>query len=279
MGDAYPNWNFTAPTDGSAHATFANLSFAAGASRRAFRAMRWKPASKYGRKAVVKEYKDSSSWAQGDWDTAVKTYEKTKELARQFNEGSRTNYPIHIVDCDVQKVSGQPVPNARPKLGEFVMVEDYLEGDFQKFISNTGWVKPQCLTTYVSMPAFAHWTWVRSNGQLMVTDLQGVRYSDNYVLTDPCILSLNREYGATDLALIGMALFFRSHKCNDFCRSLNIAHKRPDVSRLEVYMRQEIFASMVQIPTSYLSQEDYEKWPVELRAQVRVVVIACVKID
>ncbi len=78
--NARPNWDFTAPTNGSA--TFATLSFAAGASRRAFRAMRWKPASKYGRKAVVKEYKDSSSWAQGDWDTAVKTYEKTKELAK-----------------------------------------------------------------------------------------------------------------------------------------------------------------------------------------------------
>ncbi len=93
----------------------------------------------------------------------------------------------------------------------------------------------------------------------MVTDLQGVRYSDKYVLTDPCILSPDREYGATDLALIGIAMFSMSHKCNDFCRSLNITHMRPDVSRLEVYLRQEIFASMVQIPTSYLSQEDYEK--------------------
>ncbi len=272
MGDARPAWDFAAPTDDRG-TTFANLSFAAGTSRRAFRAMRWKPASKYGRKAVVKEYKDSFSWAQGDWDTAVKIYEKAKELARQFNEESQTNYPIHIVDYDVQEVIGQPAPNMTPKHGEFVLVEDYLEGNFQKFISNTGWVKPQCLTTYISMPAIAHWTWVRSNGQLMVTDLQGVRYSDNYVLTDPCILSLNREYGATDLALVGMVLFFISHKCNDICRSLNIAHMRPDVSGLEV------FASMVKIPTSYLSQENYEKLPVEIRAKLRVVLLACLKIN
>ena len=182
-----PNWDFQ---PGKYAVTFAQASFAEGVSRRAYRAMYWKPAHKYGRKAVVKEYKDEYAWTQGDWDIAVEIYKKTEELAAQFNRTSGTNYPIRVVDRSVQKVV-ESSDDSTPKLGEWVLVEDYLEGDYQKFISNSGWVKPQCMTTYKSIPAFAHWSWVHTGGQLMVSDLQGVRYSDKYMLTDPCILSLS----------------------------------------------------------------------------------------
>lgn len=276
--NAYRNWEFKYdanwPDDKS---SFATLSFAEGASRRAYRAMHWKPVSKYGTKAVVKEYKASYAWAQGDWDTAVNTYEKAKELAKKFNEVSATNHPIHIVYYDIQKVVKQPT-NATPKLGEWILVEDYLEGDFQKFVSNTGWVKPLCLTSYNSMPAFSHWTWVYTKGQLMVTDLQGVRYDDKYVLTDPCIVSINREYGANDLALLGMCLFFMTHQCTDMCRSLNIAAKRPDLKSMDVFYKQEILVKMVQAPTSYLSEEEYEELPKQLRIQLRYVMVTALSI-
>ncbi len=238
--------------------------------------MRWKPASKYRQKAVVKEYKASYAWAQGDWDTAVSIYKKTKELAGKFNAASGANRPIRIVDYDVQKVTTR-TDDGTPKLGEYILVEDYLEGDFQKFISNAGWVKPQCMTSCTLMPTFAHWTWVHTRGQLMVADLQGVRYDDEYVLTDPCILSVDRNYGATDLALIGMALFFLTHQCTDICRSLDIAHKRPNQMRLgalEQYIQTHVIASY-QFPTSYLSKEDYEKIPMAIREAIRAAVVAC----
>ena len=263
-----PNWDFS-PADAST--TFATGSFAEGASRRAYRAMYWKPARKYGRKAVVKEYKDEYAWTQGDWDTAVQIYEKTEEFAIQFNTASGTNYPIHIVDHSVQKVIERNA-SGTPKLGEWILVEDYLEGDYQKFISNSGWVKPQCLTTYKSMPAFAHWSWVHTRGQLLVSDLQGVRYSDKYILTDPCILSLNREYGATDLALIGMGLFFMTHQCTDMCRSLNIAHKRPNMATVQRYLNTE-FGHMIQLSTSYISKEQYERLPAQTKQQIRSILL------
>lgn len=188
MSDTKPNWDFNYVPD--AATTFANASFAEGASRRAYRAMRWTPPNKCGQKAVVKEYKTSYSWAQGDWDTAVNTYQKAEEFADGFNRESQTNYPIQMVECDIQKVTSRST-GGTPKLNEWVMVEDYLEGDFQKYISNSGWVKPRCVKEYMSMPAFAHWSWVHTRGSLMVCDLQGVRYDDRprYVLTDPA-----REY-------------------------------------------------------------------------------------
>ncbi|KAL5470813.1 hypothetical protein EMCRGX_G028839 [Ephydatia muelleri] len=250
MSDTKPNWDFAYSPD----TTFASESFAEGVSRRAYRAMRWTPPEKWGQKAVVKEYKDRYSWAQGDWDTAVSTYKKAKDLADRFNVESRTKFPIQIVDYDIQPVIVTSDSTTRPKLGEWVMVEDFLEGDFQKYISNSGWVKPQCFSEHPSMPAFAHWSWVHTKGSLMVCDLQGVRYDSKYVLTDPAILSLEGSYGNTDLSLVGMGQFFSSHQCTDVCRSLGIVHKRPDMSQIQRFMNSE-FGCLVQMATTYFPKE------------------------
>ena len=136
-----PNWDFSPPTNPVASTSFATESFAEGASRRAYRAMRWKPAHKFGSKAVVKAYKDEYTWAQGDWDiaTCIAIYEQTKSLAAQFNALTGRSCPIYVVDYTAEKVN---TSNGTPKLGEWVLVEDFLEGQFQKFISNSGWVNP-----------------------------------------------------------------------------------------------------------------------------------------
>ena len=60
-----------------------------------------------------------------------------------------------------------------------------------------------------------------SKGQDMVGDLQGVKQSGSmYKLTDPAIMSINREYGVTDTGIEGMAMFFLVHECSDICRGL-----------------------------------------------------------
>ena len=267
MGD----WDFQySPGAGT---TFATASFAEGVSRRAYRAMRWTPREKYGQKAVVKEYKSSYTWAQGDWDVAVNTYKKAKEFADGFNVAaeSRTNCPIKMVDCDIQKVTRRST-EGRPKLNEWVMVEDYLEGDFQKYISNSGWVKPRCVQEYQSMPAFAHWSWVHSKGSQMVCDLQGVLYPDKYVLTDPAILSVEGSYGSTDLALVGMGLFFSTHQCTDVCRSLGIVDKRPDLSQIQQFMNGQ-FGHLVKMATSYFPKEQFDSLPAQTKQVIRDVLM------
>ena len=268
MSDTKPYWDFQYSPDVSA--TFASASFAEGASRRAYRAMRWTPPEKWGQKAVVKEYKDRYSWAQGDWDTAVSTYKKAKDLADRFNIESRTNFPIQMVDYYIGRVSKSN--EGTPKLNEWVMVEDFLEGDFQKYISNSGWVKPRCFSEYPSMPAFAHWSWVHTGGSLMVSDLQGVRYDSKYVLTDPAILSLEGSYGSTDLSLVGMGLFFLSHQCTDVCRSLGIVHKRPDMSQIQWFMNSE-FGGLVQMATTYFPKEKFESLPPQTKQVIRDVLM------
>ncbi len=197
-------------------ASFANTSFGEGRSRRAYKGT-YKGAgwSKAGDTCVVKEFKERYAWAKTDWDSEVRVLKKSKELARRFNKDTGTTRPVQYVWSDVWEVTRSA--RGTPKLGEWCMVEDYIEGDWQKWNSNAGYVND---APTVSLHAFSHWTYAHSGGQLLICDLQGVRYDDKYVLTDPVINSVDEEYGETDIGVAGMALFFSTHKCTSFCNTL-----------------------------------------------------------
>ena len=165
---------------------------------------------------MLKKLKASCTWNPSDWDTTVKIQEKAAELAQGFNAFSRTNYPIRFTKVSVFQVTSQSDPNATPKLGESVTVEDYIEGDFVTWCNNYGSISPESK----SLPAFMHWSWVHTRGELMVADLQGVWKQDSFVLTDPVIMSLNNSYGQTDTGAEGMVMFFYKHQCNSFCQHL-----------------------------------------------------------
>ena len=64
--------------------------------------------------------------------------------------------------------------------------------------------------------AFSHFSYVRSGGQIMVTDIQGVYNAEESVLllADPQILSLSQGFGPGDLGVRGMIRFFATHTCN-----------------------------------------------------------------
>ena len=179
------------------------------------------PLEKAGQKCVVKELKESYTWKATDWDSTKEIHEESQKLAEGFNKYSRTNYPIKFTDIDVQQVTSQ-ARNATPKLNEYVIVEDYIPGQFKKWCNNYGYISDE-VSFAKSMPAFAHWSWWHTDGEKMIADLQGVRFDDGYTLTDPVLMSGSvngRRYGCTDTGVEGIAMFFLNHKCNDFCSSL-----------------------------------------------------------
>ena len=202
--------------------TFEPKHFAEGRFRRAYMGTWTIPAWKRGQRCVVKELKDDCKWKPSDWDTTKLVQEEAQEMAKGFNDYYQTNYPIKFTEMDVMQVLSRTDPEATPRVGESVIVEEYIEGNFKKWCNNYGFISEEAERTAISMPAFMHWSWWKNDGQMMIADLQGVKQKDGYLLTDPVILSDsgNNQYGCTDMGVEGMAMFFTKHRCNSFCENL-----------------------------------------------------------
>ena len=155
-------------------------------------------------------------WEATTWNETVKINERAIELSKKFNAEVSPSRPISYTAVNVQKVVQRSQPNQRPLLNEYVVCEDFIPGEFNKWCSNYGYIGPGSS----SLPAFMHWSWYHTKGEEMVADLQGVREKYSYKLTDPVIISLSETYGATDTRVEGMAMFFLSHTCNTFCKHL-----------------------------------------------------------
>ena len=110
--------------------------------------------------------------------------------------------------------------------GECVTLEEFIPGTFDKHINNTGEVcgdeeseickKAQCLV---------HYTYERSENQLMVIDIQGC----GYTLCDPEVASKEAEtdgeylFCTGNLSMNAITTFTRLHTCNQFCKLLKLA--------------------------------------------------------
>ena len=100
---------------------------------------------------------------------------------------------------NVLRVTNKENYNTTPALGEWVVVEDYIEGSFKKWCNNYGFISDEAESLAKSLPAFMHWSWYHTNGQMMIADLQGVKKPGGYLLTDPVILSdVDGQFGCTD---------------------------------------------------------------------------------
>lgn len=181
--------------------------FARGAMRECFRLKKlptignkdWKTAQNY----VAKKYMNEVDRRVIFED--VKLQMDAKLWAEEFNR----YHPPKKIDimqmCIIEMIDGE---------NQFYHLEHFIEGDYIKYNSNSGFVSDDFRLT---PQAFSHFTFERSGHQMIVVDIQGV--GDLY--TDPQIhTALGTDYGDGNLGTRGMALFFRSHECNDICHSL-----------------------------------------------------------
>ncbi|MDR3549454.1 MAG: alpha kinase family protein [Candidatus Pacebacteria bacterium] len=114
----------------------------------------------------------------------------------------------------------------------FLLVQEYITGEYVKYNNNYGWVMDGDDKTCQLAQAFSHFTYEHSNGTLIIVDIQGVWNEEKqcFLLIDPAIHSIYRKksYGISDMGKLGVLRFFKTHKCNDICRKLNLLDVTPN---------------------------------------------------
>ena len=108
-----------------------------------------------------------------------------------------------------------------------VTVEEFVPGEFTKYINNDGLcTRPSEINygveeVFQKAECFAHYTYVTSNHKFMLLDIQGSEYS----LYDPEIATQEHcddedecYFCCGNLSSLSINNFLKQHKCNKFCK-------------------------------------------------------------
>lgn len=161
-----------------------------------------------GEACVLKVFKTGDVFEDRYYAVDVSATERARVIVSAFNAGRHCNKKIYMNEASVWHDT-IPQPDGRRKMQ---LVEPMIEGEFMKFNSNSGHSNGDQV-----MAALSHFSYHHTAGQHLLCDLQGGRYADCYVLTDPVIMSLDRNYGPTDLGERGISNFFARHRCSELC--------------------------------------------------------------
>ncbi|KAI1395563.1 kinase-like protein [Hypoxylon fuscum] len=173
--------------------------------------------SRSGQACVAKWFKTGAVFEADYFTLDIKAVDKALEIVNRFNELNIINKSVKINVPDVWIFEDSSEEGAEEWAGQHVLGEPFIQ-NYQKFNSNTGWFDDSIQWGEV-MQALSHFSYHVSGGQFVLCDIQGGIYQHEVVLSDPVILSRNRDYGVTDLGSDGISTFFNQHRCNNYCRS------------------------------------------------------------
>lgn len=157
---------------------------------------------------TAKRYLSSTATREQYFDD-VSMHSVAGHWARLYNSFSPPK-PVKFVPAAVLELL-----HRKPRLT--LAMEPLLTGTFDKYNNNCGYLPKKVRWT---PQAFSHFTFVYSQQQLMIVDIQGV----NDIYTDPQILSPDGEgYGRGNLGMKGIRRFFKSHVCNPICFHLGLS--------------------------------------------------------
>lgn len=175
-----------------------------------------------GEACVTKWFKTGVVFSDDFFLLDLKAVDKALDIVNKFNQLRIANKPVIINIPEVWTFKEDCVGGWA---GTKHLIEPFIE-DYIKFNSNSGWADddegwPR------AMQALSHFSYHVTGGNFVLCDLQGGIYRKHVVLSDPVILSRNRDYGVTDLGPDGISTFFSQHACNEFCRSNWTAPNNP----------------------------------------------------
>lgn len=138
------------------------------------------------------------------------------ECAKAFNKelGKGSVHKISFVDAYVYLLLG-----GDRSIQRCYNAEQYLEGQYVKYNNNNGDISPSDDYQNRLAQAFSHFSYEQSGGDSIIVDIQGVGLR----WTDPQIHSRIGEFGDGDHGKKGIDMFFKSHRCNEFCRELKLS--------------------------------------------------------
>lgn len=196
-------------------------SFAEGGFRNAFLATDVSNSSKWVIKEYIKEHMEPLlSQLNMSADQHMRKQVQMHSVARSIAQSFERKVPSYFgKSFSYNKVYYSSIGNVP------VTVEEYIPGTFEKYINNNGLISKAPLKSdevIQKASCFAHFSYVHTNMQMMVLDLQGVAYT----FCDPEIASARLlEDGelnscAGNLSSNAINQFFADHICNKYCKML-----------------------------------------------------------
>jgi len=157
--------------------------------------------------------------------------ERSVELAKEFNAKAEYQNTVEIptitfLQSDVYRLRDTDAPGGF----RYLAVEERLHGRYEKFNSNNGYILKvesgapmEEVKSIEVAQAYSHFTFEESGKCEIVVDIQGSKYC----YTDPQLHSNDVLYGRADRGKRGVADFFTTHKCNDYCNALGLMNREP----------------------------------------------------
>ncbi|KAJ7486421.1 hypothetical protein B0H11DRAFT_1805854, partial [Mycena galericulata] len=142
-----------------------------------------------------------------------------KAFALEFNALSGEAHSIDFIVTTCLKGKAGTISGA----DECMSLEPFIDGTYVKYNNNCGYVNEYIPDDRFNQAAqaFSHFTFERSRGRFLVSDLHGV----GHVLTDPVIHTSDPKrfrLSDTNLGQEGFKFFFATHKCNGICTKLGL---------------------------------------------------------
>lgn len=142
---------------------------------------------------------------EGDMAAQALAQYIAKEFTREYPEEPLQFVQAQLLELD--KDAGLPY--------RYMALEPWIPGVYEKKTSNGGFSS----TNSEAAQAFSHFSFVLTEGEYMVTDIQGVANT----LTDPQIHSRHKRFGLGNLGEQGMDRFFNGHQCSHICKALRLS--------------------------------------------------------
>eukprot|EP00826_Nyctotherus_ovalis_P016361 TRINITY_DN1472_c0_g1_i16.p1 TRINITY_DN1472_c0_g1~~TRINITY_DN1472_c0_g1_i16.p1 ORF type:complete len:901 (+),score=231.30 TRINITY_DN1472_c0_g1_i16:156-2858(+) len=169
---------------------------------------------------------ESSSFtkARADLDTVI----IGNYFAAEFNKALSSRSLVQFLASMLFRVEEKDLKDRIFCQNRYFIAERFMAGQYVKYNNNNGWVNQSKSDTEIFrvLQAFSHFTFQKSQGHLIIVDLQGTIKDNKILLTDPAVhghgQGFRTYFGSTNCGSRGISDFFLSHVCNKYCEKLKL---------------------------------------------------------